>query len=108
MASKQSTVDNLLDRLSGAGRVTARKMFGEFCIYLDDKVVALVADDLLYVKPTTAGRQLVPDAAEEPPYPGAKPCFLIPPERWESEKLCQLIKVTFAELPRAKPRKRKT
>ena len=45
MASQQSTIDSLLDSLSGAGRVTARKMFGEYCVYLDDKPVALVCVD---------------------------------------------------------------
>jgi DNA transformation protein and related proteins len=70
MATEQGTIDELLDRLRGAGRVTARKMFGEFCLYLDDKPVALVCDDILYVKPTAEGRVLAAGATEAPPYPG--------------------------------------
>jgi TfoX/Sxy family transcriptional regulator of competence genes len=100
-------VDDLLDRLAGAGRVTARKMFGEYCVYLDDKVVALVCDDTLYVKPTAAGREVVPDAAEGPPYPGARPHLVLPQERWaDRDVLCRLVRATFAELPRPKPRKK--
>jgi TfoX/Sxy family transcriptional regulator of competence genes len=108
VASKQATVDELLDCLAGAGRVTARKMFGEFCIYLGGKPVALVCDDRLYLKPTPVGRELVPDAEESSPYPGAKPHLVIPPEEWEDrEALCRLFRATFEALPRAKPRRKK-
>lgn len=107
MATRQSTVDELLDCLTGAGRVTARKMFGEYCVYLDEKPVALVCDDRLYLKPTDAGRELVPDAEEAPPYPGAKPHLVIPPETWgDRETMTDLFRTTFAALPRPKPRKR--
>ena len=108
MASRQSTVDDLLERLAGAGRVSARKMFGEYCIYLNGKVVALVCDDRLYIKPTAAGRELVPDAAEGPPYPGAKNHLVIPRKKWDDrEALCELVKATYQELPQPKPRKKK-
>jgi TfoX/Sxy family transcriptional regulator of competence genes len=108
MASRQSTVDGLLERLAGAGRVTARKMFGEYCVYLDGKPVALVCDDRLYLKPTEAGRELMPDAEEEPPYPGAKPHLVITPDRWaDEESLCRLVRATFAALPRPRKSKRK-
>jgi TfoX/Sxy family transcriptional regulator of competence genes len=108
MATQQSTVDDLLNRISGAGRATARKMFGEYCVYLDEKPVALVCDDTLYVKPTAAGRALVPDAAELPPYPGAKPHLALPPECWADHvALCRLLRTTFEELPHAKPRKKR-
>src|SRR5438034_2990904 len=108
MPTRQSTVDELLERLAAAGRVTARKMFGEYCVYLNDKPVALVCDDVLYVKPTAAGRELVPDAAEGPPYPGAKPHLMIPPDQWSDRAaLCRLVGATYEELPKPKPKSRK-
>ncbi|RJT43728.1 TfoX/Sxy family protein [Legionella taurinensis] len=55
MSSKQSTIDFILEQITNAGTVYAKKMFGEYAIYCDDKVVALVCDDQLFVKPTTAG-----------------------------------------------------
>lgn len=108
MATQQATVDDLLDRLAPAGPVTARKMFGEYCVYLKGKPVALVCDNVLYVKPTAAGRALVPDAAEEPPYPGAKPHLALPVARWANgDALCRLLQATFQELPQPKPRKKR-
>jgi DNA transformation protein len=99
MATGQATIDELLDRLRDAGRVTAKKMFGEFCVYLDDKPVALVCDDILYVKPTVAGRALNPGVTEASPYPGAKPHLVFPIDSWEDgQLLCQLIRKTYEQL----------
>ena len=106
MATKRSTVDELLEALAGAGRATARPMFGEYALYLDDKLVGLVCDGKLYLKPTPAGRELAPDAPLEPPYPGAKPHLTLPPEAWaDSAALGTLVRATFAALPAPKPRK---
>jgi TfoX/Sxy family transcriptional regulator of competence genes len=109
MASSRRTVDVIIEQASAAGTVTPRKMFGEYGLYLDGKMVALVCDDRLFVKPTLAGRLHAGGAQEEPPYPGAKPCFVIPGERWdEADWLAELFRVTAAGLPmpRAKRKKR--
>ncbi len=108
MASKQSTVDHLLDQLAGAGDVTARKMFGEYGIYCDGKMVALVCDDQLFVKPTEGGGKIAGSTETGAPYPNAKPHFLISPDRWEdNEWLSDLIKTTARELPLPTPKKPK-
>ena len=54
MGSQQSTIDFVLDQMSAAGAVSAKKMFGEYGVYLDEKMVALVCDDVLFIKPTGA------------------------------------------------------
>ena len=100
MSSKQSTVDFILEQITNAGAIRSKKMFGEFTIYCDDKVVALVYDDQLFVKPTQAGKAFITNYIEGPPYAGAKPYLLISGEMWdESEWLTELIKITTLELP---------
>lgn len=107
MASKQSTVDYLVDQMGSD--VTARKMFGEYGIYCEGKMVAIVADDQLFVKPTAAGQAFVGDNPMASPYPGAKPCFLIDGEKWENQAwLSELIRLTTVELPLPKPKMKKT
>ncbi|KWC51974.1 TfoX/Sxy family protein [Burkholderia ubonensis] len=107
MASSQSTVDFIVEQMAAAGAVSARKMFGEYGIYCDGKMVALVCDDRLFVKPTPGGKAFLGECEEGPPYPGAKPCFVISGERWdEREWLSRLIRITAAQLPPPKPRKR--
>ena len=106
MSSQQSTVDYIVEQCAGAGTVTARKMFGEFGMYCDGKIMALICDDQLYIKPTKAGRSYLGTVEEGAPYPGAKPYFRIDGERWDdAEWLAGLVRVTVAELPAPKPKK---
>ena len=108
MATSQSTIDFLLDQLAGLHTATVKKMFGEYCLYLDGKPVGLVCDDLLFLKPTTAGQARLSTVVEASPYPKAKPHLQITPDAWEdNEWLCELIVATANELPMPKPKKPK-
>ncbi len=105
MASTQRTVEFLLEQLAGAGRITARKMFGEYAIYCEGTVVGLVCDDEFYVKPTPAGRACLGEVVEASPYPGAKPFFRISAGQWEdAEEMVRLIRTTFRALPPPRPK----
>ncbi len=82
-------------------------MFGEYALYCDDKVVALVCDDQLYLKPTSAGKALLEHPTEAPPYPGAKDYFLIDESLiGDRELLTALVRATAHEVPLRIPRKR--
>lgn len=107
MATSQATMDFLLDQLAGLANVSAKKMFGEYCLYVSGKPVALVCDDQLFLKPTKAGRGMAQQAIEGAPYPGAKPHLLITADLWEDRDwLSQLIQETNHELPLPKPKKK--
>ncbi|MCP0914319.1 MULTISPECIES: TfoX/Sxy family protein [Legionella] len=101
-----------MEQIAKAGTVYAKKMFGEYAVYCDGKVVALVCDEQLFVKPTAAGKAFVQNCTEGFPYPGAKAYLLISGEMWEdSEWLTELIKITASELPLPKkknPRRTKS
>ncbi len=100
MATKQSTIDFLLDQISQAGVVSARKMFGEYGIYCDGKMPALVCDDQLFIKPTEAGKAFIGEVEEVPPYTGAKSYFLISGEKWDDQEwLSELVAITAREIP---------
>ncbi len=108
MASSQSTVDFLAEQMAEAGKITSRKMFGEYALYCGGKVVAFVCDDQLFVKPTENGKKFIKKVVEKPAYPGSKMYFWISDEHWDdSDWLSELIKVTAAELPLPKPKKLK-
>ncbi len=105
MSSDLEFVEYVCDQMRDASRVRSRKMFGEFAIYCDDKVVALVCDDRLFVKPTPGGRAFIGEVVESPPYSGAKPHFLIEDGIDDREWLSSLIQLTARELPTPKPKK---
>lgn len=108
MSTQESTVAFLITQIAGAGAVRSRKMFGEYAMYCDEKVVALVCDDKLFVKPTKEGKVFAGSPEEVPPYPGAKPFFLIEEDRWEDQNwMTELVRITAAALPVSKPKKSK-
>lgn len=87
--------------------VTYKKMFGEYTLYLDCKVIALVCDDQLFIKITESGRKLLGDYETGAPYPGAKHYFLI--SDFENQDLMRkLIQKTWIELPFPNTRKEKS
>jgi len=106
MSSNLDFVQYAVDQLSGAGTITYKKMFGEYSLYCDGKVFAVICDDQLFVKITEAGRTLCPDLMEAPPYEGAKNYFLIENVD-DRDFLSAFAKATCQALPEPKPRKRK-
>jgi len=108
MATRQDTIDYLLDQIARAGRVSAKKMFGEYALYCDGKTVALVCDDQLFMKPTEAGRAFIGKVREGFPYPGAKPWLLIDGDACEdADWLSDLVRLTARELPLPKVKTKK-
>ena len=108
MASEQSIVDYLIEQLASAGDVSARKMFGEYGVYCEGKLVALICDDQFFVKPTEAGRAFIGEVEEASPYKGAKPSFLVSEAHWDDrEWLGELVRLTAAALPLPKPKAKK-
>ena len=107
MASDLDFVKFVVDQIDESCDVSYRAMFGEYALYSRAKVVALICDDQLFVKPTDAGRSFIGDVVEAPPYPGAKPSFLIQDKIEDREWLTELIALTEKELPMPKPKKKK-
>lgn len=107
MASDQTYVDFVLEQIQNAGEVTARKMFGEYGLFSNGKIFALVCDNKLFIKPTEAGRAFIKDVHEAPPYEGAKPSFLIEDQVEDREWLSELVRLTLPELPEPRKKKKK-
>lgn len=105
MASDAEYVEFLTEQMCEAGRIASRKMFGEYAVYCDDKVVALVCDNQLFVKPTGRGRAYIGEVVEAPPYPGAKLYFFIEDKCDDRKWLSGLIRITAQELPTPGPRR---
>ena len=107
MASDLAFVEFVADQLDAGCGASYRKMFGEYALYSKGKVVALICDNQLFVKPTEAGRSFIGDVVEAPPYPGAKPAFLIQDRIEDRAWLTELIIRTEQALPRPKPKPKK-
>lgn len=106
MANDQYFIDFVLDQVSAD--LSYRHMFGGTTLYLNGKVVALICDNQLFVKPTTAGREHIGSVVEAPAYEGAKNSFLIEEELDDADWLTELFTITASALPAPKPKKKRT
>ena len=107
MGSSLDTVTYIADQAGLGRRLSHRKMFGEFALYVDGKVVALVCDDQLFLKPTDEGRTYLGTVREAPPFPGAKNFFLLSAEIDDPDRLGEALSVTARALPEGKPKRAK-
>lgn len=99
MATDKEFITYLLDALSPVGKMSAKSMFGEYALYMDDKILGLVCDNQLFLKITNAGRAVLGhDAVEAPAYPGSKPYFLVESVE-DTEFMNRLIHQSWQELP---------
>jgi len=107
MSSDLEFVQFITDQIDNECEISFRKMFGEYVLYSRGKVVALICNNQLFVKPTTAGKEFIGEFVEGTAYPGAKPSLLIQDEIEDREWLSQLIKLTEKECPIPNPKVKK-
>lgn len=77
MACSTDFIDYVCAQLQGAGVIRARRMFGDWCIYVDEKAAVLACDNLCYVKMHPAIAHLMHDAPTGRPYEGAKEHYIL-------------------------------
>ena len=98
MASDKGYLDFILDQLSELEGITWKAMMGEYILYYRDKIVGGIYDDRFLVKPVKSARTMMPDAAFELPYDGAKEMLLV--DRVENRAfLKKLLEAMYDELP---------
>ena len=104
MATSQTTIDHLLDLLSAAGDLSTRKMFGEYGLYLDGKVVAFICDNTLFLKITPGSLALLPDVEQGPCYPGSKPYLVLTETLDDPDLAIRALRTVAADAPPPKPK----
>lgn len=107
MATGKSRLEHVCDQMEGAGVITARPMFGEFGVYCDGRLVALVCDDQLFLKPTPQAMALLGPVPMLPAYPGGKPMALVDEALDDADLLGRVVALIAREVPEPKPRKSK-
>ena len=98
MASSKAYLKFILEQLSGLDGITHRTMMGEYVLYYQGKIAAYICDDRLLVKPVPSALAMLPDAAHEPPYEGAKDMLCVDNVD-DRAFLAALFDAMFDELP---------
>ena len=105
MACDQGFVDYVIETAALGSRLTHKKLFGEFALYLDGKVVAFACDNSLFIKPSRAAATLAPDLPQGPPYPQAKDYPIADELLDDPDALRRLLIATAELMPLPKPKK---
>ena len=101
MASSIEFVNYVMDQIRGAGEMRARKMFGEFMIYVNEKPIVLVCDNTAFVKILPETQALLKDIGL--PYEGAKPHFILNID--DSAQSTEIISILERITPLPKPKR---
>ena len=98
--SNPDLVQYIVEQASQAGEVRARKMFGDYCLYCNDKPVGLICDDYLYLKPLKQLESVLreDDRQMRPPYEGTKPHYVIT-DVDDTDYVSSLVKTVVNNLP---------
>lgn len=88
------------------GVVRSKKMFGEYMIYIDEKPIILVCDNIPYVKMLTEIEGLMTDAEVGCPYHGAKPHYILDIDH-RNEALA-VLRILLPLIPYPKKRSKRT
>jgi len=100
MASDPDFVTFVCEQLQRAGRVTTRKMFGEYALYIDGQVFAFICRNEVFIKPTDAGREWLGDERTEGQvYPGSKMYFTAGAHVEDADWMTDLVRITLRNLP---------
>ncbi len=103
MASDAEFVKYVLERLSDAGTVTCRRMFGEYGLYCDGIFFGTIEDNMLCLKVTEPGRAFFPEAEIVEPHEGAH--FIYVDRLDDKMLLAEAVKATCAVLPKKKKKR---
>lgn len=106
MACTTEFIAFVCSQLQGAGTtIRARKMFGDYCIYVDEKPIMLACDNIVYVKKHEAIEGMMAQAEVGAPYEGAREHYILDVEHRESA--LAVIRALLPHVPLPKPKKKK-
>lgn len=104
MACSDVFIESLCNMLSAIGVARARKMMGDWIVYVDEKPIITACDNIAYIKMLPAIEPLMQDAETGYPYEGAKLHYILDTDH--SEDALQVLRTLLPIVPY--PKKRKT
>jgi len=105
VSTSEETAAFIEDQLAGLDFRTG-KMFGEYAIYCDNKVVGFITDDTLMIKPSGVDPAVLEGTVPGHAYPGSKLYHSVPGDLLENrEWLHRAIQSTADALPAPPPKR---
>jgi len=107
VATDRGFVDYVAEQSGLGERLSTRRMFGEYALYVDGTVVAFCADNSLFLKRVPDTVALLEDLPQQELFPGSKPYALADELLDDPERLRHLLLALQRVLPPPKPKRSK-
>ena len=109
MATSKDFVVYLQDCLRHVRSLRFKSMFGEYAMYAEDTVVALVCDQTVFIKVSEGTNALLAERVKLGlPFPGAKPAYMLTEGELEDDDLMTQVIAAVLRDRVAKARKKKS
>jgi TfoX/Sxy family transcriptional regulator of competence genes len=105
MATSVDYIEFVTEQIRGCGAVRYKKMFGEYMVYVNDKPLLLVCDDMVFVKILPCLDGLMENAEKGFPYDGAKEHYILDIDN--AELVHEVVAALEPVTPIPKPRIRR-
>lgn len=77
MATTNEYIEYVCEQIKDVGEVRYKKMFGEFMVYVNNKPVIIVCDNIPFVKKLECIKSIMQNADTGYPYKGAKEHYVL-------------------------------
>ena len=105
MATTNEYIEYVCEQIKGVGEIRYKKMFGEFMVYVNNKPIVIVCDNVPFVKKLECIEEMMNQAQTGFPYKGAKEHYILD---IDDVNLCQAVITKLEKItPIPKPRKKK-
>lgn len=105
MASNLEFIEFVCEQVRSLGAVRYKKMFGEYMVYINEKPLLLVCDNIVYVKKLPELASVMKNAETGVPYGGAKEHYILDVENTEVASAAITILDQNTKVPIKKPKK---
>lgn len=105
MATSQEYIEFVCEQIEGHWLVKYKKMFGEYMVYVNNKPVLLVCNNIVYVKKLNQVEKLLENAEIGIPYASAKEHYILDIENHELSVEVVNILEQITPLPKKKIKK---
>lgn len=106
MATNIDYIEYVCDQLKKIGEIRYKKMFGEYMVYVNNKPLITVCNNISYVKEKEEIASLMNKASKGFPYEGAKEHYILDID--DADFACEVISLLESVTPLPKPKKKKT
>lgn len=105
MASTMGFTEFVMEQLEGVGVLRYRKMFGEYCVYVNEKPIVLICDDRVYLKMVPELEGLMSGAETGVPYEGASERYVVDVD--DRELMREAVRILEDVTPLPRPKKKR-